>query len=139
MFNQEDEEMNKNVVQFELNQTIRKMSIAIVAAGLMAGCASTSAPVEQMALSKAAVNNAMSVGGNEFAPVQLKSAMDKLDAAEKAMAGKDYELARQMAEQAEVDAKLANSMARSIKAQKAADALQEDIRVLRHEIERTAQ
>lgn len=139
MFNHEGEEMNKNVGQLELNQTIRKMSIAIVAAGLMVGCASTSAPVEQMALSRAAVNNAMSVGGNEFAPVQIKSAMDKLDAAEKAMAGKDYELARQMAEQAEVDAKLAGSIARSTKAQKAVDALQEDIRVLRHEIERAAQ
>jgi hypothetical protein len=92
-----------------------------------------------MALSKAAVSNAMSAGGNEFAPVQLKSSMDKLDAAEKAMAAKDYELARQLAEQAEVDAKLAGSMARSARAQKAANALQDDIRVLRHEIERSAQ
>ncbi|HWR78164.1 MAG TPA: hypothetical protein VN283_13260 [Thiobacillus sp.] len=41
-----------------------------------------------------------------------------------------------LAEQAEVDAKLAAEMARSAKAQKAADALQEDIRVLRQEIDR---
>lgn len=104
---------------------------------LMAGCASNQAPVEQMAVSRAAVNNAMSSGGNEFAPIQLKSAMTKLDAAEKAMADKNYDLARQMAEQAEVDAKLAGAIARSVKAQKAADAVQEDIRVLRQEIERT--
>lgn len=52
------------------------------------------------------------------------------------MAAKDYELALQLAEQAEVDAKLSAEMARSAKAQKAADALQEDIRVLRDEIQR---
>lgn len=103
---------------------------------LVAGCASNQAPIEQMAVSRAAVNNAMSGGGNEFAPIQLKSAMDKLAAAEKAMADKDYELARNMAEQAEVDAKLAGAIARSVKAQKAADAVQEDVRVLRHEIDR---
>lgn len=108
-----------------------------VAAGLfMAGCASTQAPTEQMAVSKAAVNNAMSAGGNQFAPVQTKSALDKINAAERAMAEKDYELALRLAEQAEVDAKLAAEMARSAKAQKAADAVQEDIRVLRQEIER---
>lgn len=103
---------------------------------LMAGCASNQAPIEQMAVSRAAVNNAISSGGNEFAPIQLKSAMDKLAAAEKAMADKDYDLAKDMAEQAEVDAKLAGAIAGSVKAQKSADAVQEDIRVLRQEIDR---
>lgn len=139
MFNLKDEKMIKSTGRLRLNQTIRGMGVALVAAGFMVGCASNQAPTEQMALSKAAVSNAMSAGGNEFAPVQLKSAMDKLNAAEKAMAAKDYELAQQLAEQAEVDAKLAGSMARSARAQKAANALQEDIRVLRHEIERSAQ
>ena len=110
--------------------------MAVAAAMFMAGCASTSAPTEQMAVSKAAVSNAMSAGGNQFAPVQFKSALDKMDAAEKAMAEKNYELALRLAEQAEVDAKLAAEMARSAKAQKAADELQEDIRVLRQEIDR---
>jgi len=103
---------------------------------LMAGCASTSAPTEQMAVSRAAVSNAMGAGGNQFAPVQIKSALDKMDAAEQAMAAKDYELALRLAEQAEVDAKLAAEMARSAKAQQAAAALQDDIRVLRQEIDR---
>lgn len=110
--------------------------MSVSAVMLMAACASTSAPTEQMAVSRAAVSSAMSAGGNQFAPVQTKSALDKMSAAEKAMADKDYELALRLAEQAEVDAKLAAEMARSAKAQKAADALQEDIRVLRQEIER---
>jgi len=110
--------------------------MAVSAVVFMAGCASTSAPTEQMAVSRAAVSNALAAGGNQFAPVQFKAASDKLAAAERAMADKDYELALRLAEQAEVDAKLSAEMARSAKAQKAADALQDDIRVLRQEIER---
>jgi len=110
--------------------------MAVSAVVFMAGCASTSAPTEQMAVSRAAVSNALAAGGNQFAPVQFKSASDKLAAAERAMADKDYELALRLAEQAEVDARLAAEMARSTKAQRAADALQDDIRVLRQEIER---
>jgi len=121
------------------NQMMHRIGISVAAAIFMAGCASTPAPTEQMAVSRAAVGNANSAGGNEFAPLQLKSAMEKMDAAERAMAKKDYVLARQLAEQAQVDAQLAGAMARSAKAKKAADALQEDSRVLRQEIERKTQ
>ncbi|MDP1864585.1 MAG: DUF4398 domain-containing protein [Thiobacillus sp.] len=129
----------KNLPQLKSNRMMKSMGFAMAASILMAGCASTQAPVEQMAVSRSAVSNAMSAGGNEYAPIQFKSANDKLDAAEKAMTNKNYDLAKQLAEQAEVDAKVAASMARSAKAQTAADALQEDIRVLRHEIERKTQ
>jgi hypothetical protein len=116
---------------------MRGIGITVVAAAiLLAGCASTQAPVEQMAVSRAAVVNAKSSGGDEFAPLQLKSAMEKMDAAEHAMKDKNYKLARQLAEQAQVDAQLAAVMARSVKAKKAADVLQEDSRILRQEIER---
>ncbi len=119
------------------NKTLQRGALAVASFALLAGCASTQAPIEQMAVTKAAVNNARSAGGNELAPLQFKSAMEKLQAAERAMADKNYELAKRLAEQAEVDAKLASSMANSVKAQKAADALQEDVRVLRQEINRT--
>jgi hypothetical protein len=136
MFNPMDEKTMKNTYPFKLNLTMRRIGTAAAAIVLMAGCASTSAPTEQMAVSRAAISNAMSAGGNQFAPVQLKSAMDKMDAAERAMAEENYELALRLAEQAEVDARLAAEMARSAKARQAADAVQEDIRVLRQEIER---
>jgi hypothetical protein len=58
-------------------------SIGLTAALFITGCASIPAPTEQIAVSKVAVESANSAGGNEFAPVQLKSAMDKLDAAER--------------------------------------------------------
>ncbi|MDE2388753.1 MAG: DUF4398 domain-containing protein [Betaproteobacteria bacterium] len=105
----------------------------------LAGCASIPAPNEQLAASKAAVDNALSAGGNEFAPLQLKSAIDKMDAAERAMGDKNYLLARQLAEEARIDAKLAEMKARTSKAQKAADVMQESNRVLHQEIDRQAQ
>ncbi len=131
--------MMKNAIP-QSNQTIRALGAAlVVAALLMTGCANRSAPTAQMAVSRAAVSTAMSAGGNQFAPVQTKSALDKMDAAERALADKDYERALRLAEQAEVDAKLAAETARSARAQQAADALQEDIRVLRQEIDRQTQ
>jgi hypothetical protein len=116
------------------HQMMPTISVAAATALLIASCASTPAPREQMAVSKAAVSRAISVGGNEFAPLQLKSAIEKMDAAERAMANKDYALARRLAEQAQVDAKLVTATTRSAKAQKAAGAPQEDNRVLRQEM-----
>ncbi|MDP2144753.1 MAG: DUF4398 domain-containing protein [Gallionella sp.] len=127
-----------------LTQSFRasRIGIAVAAAIFVAGCASTPsapAPTEQMAVARAAVNNASSAGGNEFAPLQLKSAMEKMDWAERAMGEKNYARAKLLAEEALVDAKLAETTARAAKAKKAADALQEDNRVLRKELDRKAQ
>ena len=54
------------------------------------------------------------------------------------MTEEDYPLARQLSEEAQVDAQLAVATARAAKAQKAASALQEDNRVLKKEIDRNA-
>ncbi|MDO8464944.1 MAG: DUF4398 domain-containing protein [Gallionella sp.] len=131
----------KNFYYLKSNQK-HKIGVAVAAAIFMAGCANTQsvsvlpAPTEQMAVSRAALNNASSTGGNEFAPIQFKSAMEKMEAAERAMGEKSYARARLLAEEAQVDAELASSAARSAKAQKASDAVQEDNRVLRNEIDR---
>jgi PBP1b-binding outer membrane lipoprotein LpoB len=128
----------KNLNPLSSTITLRNIVIIAVSALFISGCAGNP-PTEQMAVSKVAVTNATSAGSNEFAPLPLRSAMQKMDAAELAMTAEDYVLARQLAEQAQVDAQLAAATARSVKAQKAASALQEDNRVLRQEIDRKAQ
>lgn len=115
---------------------LKNILISLVTAIVVSACASLPAPTEQIALSNEALRNANSAGSNEFAPVQLKSAMDKMESANRAMNEKKHVLARQLSEQAQVDAQLALEMTRAAKAQKAADALQEDNRVLRQEIDR---
>lgn len=104
---------------------------------LMAGCASSGPkPTEQIAVSKSAVANAVAAGGSEYAPVEMRTAQDKLDRAHRAMDKEDYVNARWLAEEAQVDARLAEKKAQSAKAQKAAIVMGDDIRVLREEINR---
>ena len=115
--------------------TATLLSLACAAA-LVAACASTPAPTEQMAVSKSAIANAVSAGGPEYASVEMKSAQDKMDGANRAMAKEDYDVARALAEQAQTDARLAEKKAHSAKAQKAAAVMQDDNRVLREELNR---
>jgi hypothetical protein len=104
---------------------------------LTVGCTSLKTPATaDVAVSKAAVDNAAGAGGAQYAPVEMNAAREKLALANKAMLAKDYKEARELANQAQADAKLAQSKASSVKAQAAADVLQEDIRVLREELDR---
>lgn len=101
-----------------------------------AGCASTPPPIEQMAVSKSAIANAVAAGGPEHAAVEMRSAQDKMDRANRAMAKEDYDVALTLAQQAQVDARLAEKKAQAGKAQKAAAVMQDDNRVLREELNR---
>jgi len=104
----------------------------------IAGCASIPPPTEQMAVSKSAIANAVSAGGSEYAPVEMRAAQEKMDRAQRAMQKEDYGDARWLAEEAQADARLAEKKAQSAKAQKAALVMQDDIRVLREEINRSS-
>lgn len=101
-----------------------------------AGCASVPAPTEQMALSRSAVSEAQSAGAPEFAPVEFRSAQAQLEEARTAFQRENYLAARRLAERAEVDAKLAETKARSAKANRAVAELRHGVEVLREEIER---
>ncbi|HSG24292.1 MAG TPA: DUF4398 domain-containing protein [Azonexus sp.] len=122
-----------------MNMNSRQWVIALCGAAVLTtfGCTSMKTPATaDVAVSKAAVDNAAGAGGAEFAPVEMRSSREKLDRANKAMIDKDYELASDLANQAQADAKLAQAKAGSAKAQAASAALQEDIQVLRQELQR---
>ena len=116
-------------------KNISKYAIGLSAA-LIVGCANVPPPTERIAISKVAIDNAVSAGGPEFAPAEMKSAREKLAQANVAMAKNDYVNAKWLAEQSQADADLAASMSRNAKAQKAALAVQEDGRVLQQELDR---
>lgn len=107
------------------------------ALALTVGCSSLKTPATaDVAVSNAAVENAASAGGAQFAPLEMSAAREKLVLANQALTAKDYKLAVALASQAQADAKLAQGKADSAKAQATADALQDDIRVLREELNR---
>jgi hypothetical protein len=113
------------------------LPLAAITLLMLSACSSMKTPATaDVAVSKAAVDNAVGAGGAEFAPIEMNAAREKLRLANAAMAAKDYPLAMELAKQAQVDAKLAQSKANSTKAKTAADALQEDIRIMREELNR---
>lgn len=112
-------------------------AIALTAAVvLVTGCAGTPPPTEQMAVAEATVKNANTSSTSEMAAGELQIAIAKLVSAREAMARKDYRRAGQLAEQAELDARIAELHAQSVRAQRAADESMEASRVLNEEINR---
>ena len=131
--------MNTFHEQFAQRVIVAGVMPAIMGISLfISGCASVPPPSEQMAVSKAAVTGATSAGSNEFAPLELKSATEKMNAAEKALAEKENLRALRLAEQAEIDAKVAETKTALAKAQAAVNNAKESNRVLREELSRGA-
>ncbi|BAN49505.1 DUF4398 domain-containing protein [Metapseudomonas resinovorans] len=109
----------------------------LFAAGLallaLAGCAHDPAPVEQMRLTQKAVEQAKAVGATEQLE-EMKLAQDKLALAEKNMGEEDYKRARVLAEQAELDARLAEAKVLTQKSQEQLAELNSRINRLRKQL-----
>jgi hypothetical protein len=85
----------------------------IFVAGLGVGCALHPAPTEQLAISEQAIAAARLAGAG---PAELRLAQDKLELGRRWIAARDYEPARWLVEQAQVDAELAGLKAMSLRA-----------------------
>lgn len=86
----------------------------------LAACVSPPAPQAQLAGSTWAVASAANAGGGEAAPDDMRMARDKLALAGASLSAGQYDMARWLAEQAEVDAQLAGVKARTAGASKPA-------------------
>jgi hypothetical protein len=115
---------------------------ALAAAALtmgLAACASTPAPNEKLAVAKAEVQRAEQSGAPELAPVEMATAREKLARAEKAAADRKDGPATQLAEQANVDAQLAEATAQQQRSHKAATEFDVSMQALRGESMRATQ
>jgi hypothetical protein len=83
----------------------------------LAGCANDPAPIEQMRLTEQAVAQAKAVGADEQVP-EMVLAEQKLARAQKNMNEQDFKRARMFAEQAELDARLAEGRVLTSKSEK---------------------
>lgn len=118
----------------------RFCAVAIISgsAALFAACASTPQPTDEMAVARTAVASAVTVGGTELAPLEMRAAQEKLSGAEKAMTAENYDQAQRLAREAEVDARLAERKSLALKAQRSVEEARESIRVLQQEMLRQA-
>jgi len=112
---------------------------AAAAVLMWAGCVSTPVPNEKIALAKSSVQRAEQAGATEFAPVELAAAREKLSSAEQAASHRDTQPASDLAEQADVDAQLAEATAMQQKAHKAAAEFDVSLQTLRQESTRSSQ
>lgn len=85
----------------------RPLFVAMAIASLF-GCANDPAPNEQLKLTEQAVAQATAVGATDDEP-DMVTAQSKLTQARAAMVEKSYKEARMQAEQAELDARLAEA------------------------------
>jgi hypothetical protein len=104
-----------------------------------AACATTPIPNEKIAVAKSSLQHAEQSGAPELAPVEMAEARDKLARAEKAAADHDAQPATELAEQANVDAQLAEATAQEKKSRKAAMEFDASMQALRQETLRSSQ
>jgi predicted S18 family serine protease len=100
---------------------------------VLAGCANDPAPSEQMRLSIQAVEQARAVGADPQIE-EMREAERKLARAEKNMGEEDFKRARVFAEQAELDARLAEARVLNQKSRKQLDELNARITHLRKQL-----
>ena len=103
----------------------------------VAACASVPPPNDHLAVGRKAVERAS--GTPEvvaLAPVEIERARAKIAAAERAMAQRDYDAARRLADEAEADARAAEARALSVKNERALAEVNEALRALRDELAR---
>lgn len=130
--------MNRQETKLIDSKYTQRGLFAVVTIALLglAGCAASGdIPREQMAVARAAVDRAAGPAGAD-APVEVSQAREKLERATAAVARKDYDVARRLAEQAEVDANLAEAKSHSVRSDRALKEVREGIRQLREEMGR---
>lgn len=112
------------------------MLTMVVTASLLGACASTPDAPPELAVAEAAVQRANTPTTMADAPLQLRVATDKLAAAHAAVTAGDTRRAQMLSEQAEVDARVAELHADSMRSGKAAKESQDAARALSEEIQR---
>jgi hypothetical protein len=125
-------------VFLELPKSTRSIAACVVVVLGLAACASTPIPNEKIAVAKAEVQRAEQSGAPELAPVEMSAARDKLARAEKAAADRDAQPATQLAEQADVDAQLAEATAQQQRSRKAEMEFDASMQALRQESQRSS-
>jgi hypothetical protein len=120
---------------------MRLLSATSIAAVLIAiissGCASKNvAYVGSIAGAESAIKEAQSSTATIHAPLDLKLAEDKLSAANAAVKKEEFVEAKRLADEALVDAKLAEAKSLSEKAKKRAREMRDSVEALRQEIQR---
>jgi pectin methylesterase-like acyl-CoA thioesterase len=115
---------------------LQRGAAALALAAVLTACSSTPPPKEQLEAARAAVSQAQPVAVRDGA-AELTAAQIKLSRAQQEMERGEYASARMLAEQAEVDARYAWTLAENARVQRAAVEANQSAKQLRDELERS--
>jgi hypothetical protein len=101
---------------------------------LLAGCASAPPPRGLLDQAERSITAARELRADDYAPVELGFAEERMAAARSAMAERDYDVARAQADQAELNASLAAARSRAAAGRAAVQAQSEENARLRREL-----
>jgi hypothetical protein len=121
---------------FDLQRDLPRAAL-IAATAALAACSSLPPPTEQMDAARAAVAHAQPVAAAEGVP-ELGMAQAKLARAEQELQRGDNVAARVLAEQAEVDARYAWTLAENARLQRTTAEFDRSSKQMRQELERSA-
>jgi hypothetical protein len=102
------------------------------------GCSTPRKPAQEIEKADLAIQSANTTSAPTDAPLELQLAREKSEKAKAALAQENYVMARRYAEQAQVDAQLAEAKSESETARTTARELEKTIEVLRDEADRGA-
>src|ERR1051326_4155531 len=91
--------------------------LPVLPLAVVVGCSTARPPRDQVAAADLQVKEALNSKASANAPLDLRMAVEKLDKAKVAMSNEHYTQARRLAEEALVDAQVAEAKAKSHQAQ----------------------
>lgn len=122
-----------------MTRPLLQTAIALTLATSLAACGSkVPRPDSELAIANSALKSAETSGAREYAPLELRIAREKKEAADKAMAEKNYAKAKRLTIQAHADAELARAAADAEKSRLALREAQNNIELIRKEVRRTS-
>lgn len=119
-----------------LKKTIPAMLLIVIGVVVLAACASPTPARLAISSADTAIDRAVKADAAKFAPLPLHLARDKLDRAKSSFTEDDYDIARRLAEEAQVDAELAETTALAERAQSQVEEVQKAITELQRETTR---
>jgi len=126
----------KGLLSMDTRYKLPQAAMALTLLAAAAAYASNPAPEETIAVATAAVERAEQAGAPQAAPVELAAARDKLARAQKANAEHQRKSALALADQATLDAQIAEATAQKDRAAKAAAEFDASMLALRQESNR---
>lgn len=111
-----------------------RTTISFTLALVLASCATTKPDPAAFETAEDAIASAERAGAEELAPVELRFAREKLEAARKGMESKQFDISFWLIEESEINSELAIEKSRTAKARRKANELRRENEVLREEL-----